>query len=178
MMIKMMMMNKKWITGLWIGLMAISGVATAEYSISRNEVFSDWRLICAKGKPADSKKEVEQCNLMQQLNDKSGRQVFKAEILKGKSGSKTEKGILLHLPLGLDLPTKAKLIVGDVKRTLPFQTCLPAGCVVSEGLDRKLMRAMQKANTGTLQIKPHGQSRSVDIKFSLKGFSKGVKEVK
>jgi len=55
---------------------------------------------------------------------------------------------------------------------LPYETCLPQGCLVLVGLDSETLKAMQSATNGQVVVVP-GNGSPVTIPFSLKGFAQG-----
>ncbi len=143
-------------------------------SVVKNEQHGDWRLIGIK----NNQNGAEQYNLIQERRAKNGQVVIKVEVLKAAKGSKTDKQILLHLPLGLELAKGAKLIVGSVGKKMDFHTCLPAGCQARVDLDSSLHNALSKGKDAAVEVYAQGGTQKIKIEFSLEGYSKGVKEVK
>jgi len=74
-------------------------------------------------------------------------------------------GVLLDEGLGFS--------VGDgALKVLPYETCMPAGCLVLVGLDSETLKAMKTSASGQVVVAPANGS-PVTIPFSLKGFSEG-----
>ena len=134
-----------------------------EMSVQR---FQDWRVVCA---PADEKGEGGGCTLSAQVSRDDGGTLLSLSIDDTAPGSQMRvivpHGVLLDPGLGFS--------VGDqALKVLPYETCLPAGCMVLVGLDSETLKAMKSSASGQIVVVPGGGS-PVTIPFSLKGFAEG-----
>lgn len=134
------------------------------------ETYQDWRVVCAPG----NDKQPGGCSLSTQLNRDDGGALLSLSITDTAPGSQMSvvvpHGVLLEPGLGFS--------VGDgALKVLPYETCMPQGCLVLVGLDSETLKAMQGAQTGQIVVVP-GNGSPVTIPFSLKGFAQGFAALK
>ena len=137
--------------------------ASNQMSVER---YQDWRVICA---PPDEKGEGGGCSLTAQIVRDDGGTLVSLSITDTAPGSQMQvvvpHGVLLDPGLGFS--------VGDGSlRVLPYETCMPTGCMVLVGLDSETLKAMKSAASGQVVVVP-GNGSPVTIPFSLKGFAEG-----
>ncbi len=130
------------------------------------EKYDDWRVVCA---PADAEGKGGGCSLSTQLTRDDGGSLLSLSVADTAPGSQLSvvvpHGVLLEPGLGFS--------VGDGSlKVLPYETCMPQGCLVLVGLDSETLKSMQNAQTGQIVVVP-GNGSPITIPFSLKGFAKG-----
>jgi len=134
-----------------------------EMSVQR---FQDWRVVCA---PPDEKGQGGGCSLSSQVVRDEGGTLLSLAINDTAPGSQMSvvvpHGVLLDPGLGFS--------VGDgALKVLPYETCMPAGCLVLVGLDSETLKAMKASQSGQVVVVP-GNGSPVTLPFSLKGFAEG-----
>ena len=145
--------------------------AVAEtYKAGRSVQFDQWLLQCIEAQTSGK----EQCNLIHQINNDKNQQIIKIEVLKSASNDM----MLFHLPLGTYLPAGAVLLVGGSEQKMPITSCMPAGCQANVILDWNLKQKLKREEKATVQLLHINQLQTINIEFSLMGFSKGSKEIK
>jgi invasion protein IalB len=132
---------------------------------SLQESYDDWRVVC--GMNGQNK----YCAMQQQeVDGKSRQRVLAIELSPGPGGT---KGTLL-MPFGLDLAAGVSLALdgGANGKSLPFKTCLPAGCVVPLALDPAIISALKGGKLLKLSARAADNSGNKPAVFSvsLKGF--------
>ena len=140
------------------------------YEMGRKVQHDQWILQCAEGSVSGDEK----CNLIHQINNKNNQQILKIEVLKAADGDL----MLFHLPLGTYLPAGAVLLVGGSEQKMPITSCMPAGCQANVILDWNLRQKLKREEKATVQLLHINQLQTINIEFSLMGFSKGSKEIK
>ena len=124
---------------------------------TRIATYQDWNVICP---PAST--EGAECSLSSQ---RSG-------VLSLVIGGKLP-GLQVWVPHGVLLDPGLGFSVGDsALKVLPYETCMPQGCLVLVGLDSETLKTMQTAQAGQVVLVP-GNGTPVTLPFSLKGFSDG-----
>lgn len=130
------------------------------------EGHGDWIVSCDIATQNDVSRKV--CGLSQvQTNSQSHQRVLAMELQPKDS---VVEGTLV-LPFGLDLSKGVTLQVDDgtVLASLPFQTCLPAGCLVKLNFDAMSVAALRRGNSLKVKIVPVG-GQEMTLSVSLKGF--------
>ena len=139
---------------------------------SLQESFEDWTVVCAL--PGGHKV----CSLSQtQANQQTQQRVLAVELTAGNDGSLTG---VLAMPFGLALEKGVTLTIGDATAglTLPFQTCLPVGCIVPLRLDTPTLAQMRAAKQIKLTAHAADTPQPVSFSISLKGFAPAMDRVK
>lgn len=139
---------------------------------SLQEGFGDWTVACVL---PDGRKT---CSLSQtQADPQTKQRVLAMEVTIGTDGAPT--GILV-MPFGLDLNKGVSFKVGDAGQptTLPFQTCVPAGCVVQLKLDGAMLESLRAAKQIALSAQAVDSTQKLDLSISMKGFDAGLARVK
>ena len=129
------------------------------------ETHGDWRVTCAQ-------QAQRLCTVSQQQADNDTRQLLLAIELRPVSNDRAEGTIVL--PFGLAVAHPVTLQVGDVSRTLPFKTCLPAGCVVPVVFDPLIMTVLRKETVLLLRANAAEGSQEAGFKISLNGFASAL----
>ena len=95
---------------------------------------------------------------------------------KSAEGKDTASGVII-LPLGVLLESGMRLQVDD-HAPYKFQArfCQPAGCYAFISLPGPVLELMRKGDTVTVAFKEAG-GKTVDIKMSLKGFTKALESI-
>jgi len=161
-------MNKLLIT---FFLLTLSNLALAKEPSSRTitETFGDWKLVCIE----ESKNK--QCEIKQTLVNEN-RQIV-AVIAVGKQDD-NKHIIQITLPLLLDLTKAVSLTVDEnAPITLPFNFCNNTACFVLIE-DKTIFNAFTNGNVGSIRVNAFGVNKSLNMNYSLKGFSAALKSLK
>ena len=130
------------------------------------EGYGDWVVSCDIRTQNNASQKV--CGLSQvQTNNQSHQRVLFMQLQpKGPAADGT-----LVLPFGPDLSRGVTLRIdgGPVLATLPFWTCLPAGCLVKLSFDAKTVAAIRGGTSLKVSLFPVGQPE-MSLSVSLKGF--------
>ena len=132
---------------------------------SIQETYEDWRVFCS------APNNVKQCTLQQVLSDsKTGQRVLAVELSPTADGG-TAGNLVMPFGLLFSAGVSFALDQNPSGQALPFQTCIPAGCLVPLSLDAHTIGALR--NGAQLKL----NAKSVDAKakplvftVSLKGF--------
>jgi len=132
-----------------------------------SETYDDWAVSCRRlAKPQDG--ATRDCNLSQtQVNDKQQR-VLQLEMRPTSDGA---NGVMI-VPFGLQLAAGVTLQVDTKEKAgpRPFETCLPAGCVVALGLDKDTLTGLRVGRKLNVGLKDVG-GKPLEISVSLAGFA-------
>jgi invasion protein IalB len=138
---------------------------------SLNEAHGDWTLNCASVAPSDgSTASVIRCSVSQTQFDKTSKQrVFVVGFVpQPRDGVKGN----VVLPLGLDLSKGATFQIdqGATTSPIPFQTCLPAGCLVPLTWPGDTVKGLRSAsNLKVVAVLANGQQAAFSV--SMNGFA-------
>jgi invasion protein IalB len=130
------------------------------------EGHGDWIVSCDVVTQNGASRKV--CGLSQvQTNTQSHQRILAVQLQ--PDGSVV--GGTLVLPFGLDLGKGVSLQVDDgtVLASLPFRTCIPAGCLVNLNFDGKSVSALRAGNSLKVNVFPIG-GEQMSLSISLKGF--------
>ena len=142
------------------------------YTTGRKIQYGSWLLQCVNGVISGN----ERCNLIHQIKNKNNQRIIKIELL--KLANSDLDLMLFKLPLGVHLPSGAKLIVGESEYVMPFTTCLVSGCQAQIKLNLNLKQQLKKESKAIVQLLNVNQKQKINIPFSLIGYSEGYKEIK
>lgn len=144
----------------------------APENIQQIRRFEDWELRC------EQKDEWEEktCYIVQSLKaDETGRRVL--QILVARFGAEQALGALISVPIGIRLPPGIVLQI-DKKpaRRFPLERCTPQTCQAQVRLADKLLASFKAGASGRVTF--HDASgQTVNVSFSLKGFTAAFKEL-
>ena len=97
--------------------------------------------------------------------------VFKPENLLDESGQPIQALAEIVVPLGVFLPGALGLqIDANEPRAVPFERCIPDGCVVRAPLSPGMIAQMRAGATAHLIVSP-GPDERIRLPISLDGFS-------
>jgi len=152
-------------------LLLLASSISAEEPSGRTvtETFTDWQLVCVE------QGKVKRCEVKQTLVNQDNNVVAVITVAK-----KPDNELLLQLTLPhlLDLTKAVAVSVdGATPRTYPFRFCNKAACFVLAE-DKKLFAAFKKGSAGVLAVKPIGTAETMNLNYSLKGFSAALKSLK
>ena len=143
------------------------------YTTGRKIQYGSWLLQCVNGVISGN----ERCNLIHQIKNKNNNQrIIKIELL--KLANSDLDLLLFDLPLGVHLPSGAKLIVGESEYVMPITTCLVSGCQAQIKLNLNLKQQLKKESKAIVQLLNVNQKQKININFSLIGYLEGYKEIK
>ena len=132
---------------------------------SINETFQDWTVVCGSGENGRT------CVMSQHQRKNDTRQL----VLAAEFNMVTQDEVrgTLVLPFGLRLADGVILQIdeGDILATVPFGTCLPAGCLVPVAFDRDAVSALRSGAVLKLRAVAHDTGKTVQLGVSLKGFT-------
>ncbi len=144
---------------------------------SLREGFRDWSVNCAaRPVAADGTGGGRVCEMIQQIDHQdSGQRVLTFSLRLNDAG---ETVAVLIAPFGLRLVEGLRLQVGEeILAQMPFETCLPEGCVVVASMTPAMINAMQTGlEGGIIMINRRGEPTGVPI--SLMGFSAGLERLR
>ena len=97
--------------------------------------------------------------------------IFKPQGLQGDDGQPIEALAEIVVPLGVFLPGALGLQVdGNEPRAVPFERCIPDGCVVRAPVAAGMLAQMRAGGTAYLILSPSPDER-VRLPISLAGFT-------
>jgi len=97
--------------------------------------------------------------------------IFKPQALQGNDGQPIEALAEIVVPLGVFLPGALGLQVDDNEpRAVPFERCIPDGCVVRAPVAAGMLSQMRAGGTAYLILSPSPDER-VRLPISLSGFT-------
>lgn len=129
-----------------------------------NETYQNWQVSCVM------QEETSKCAMSQiQADPETRKRVIAFELHLTDVGT---KGSLIA-PFGLDLPEGLNLKVddGDTLVSLPFSTCLPAGCLVSSVFSAEQLAKLQTGSDLLVGAYASGSKQALNFTISLNGFS-------
>ena len=153
-----------------VGKSAAIEIESESYTTGREIQYGRWLLQCVNGVISGN----ERCNLIHQIKNKNNQRIIKIELLKSTNSDL----MMFHLPLGVHLPSGAKLIVGESEYVMPITTCLVSGCQAQIKLNLNLKQQLKKESKAIVQLLNVNQKQKINIPFSLIGYSEGYKEIK
>jgi invasion protein IalB len=136
--------------------------------------FDAWEQRCVR-----SGTENDTCQLYQLLKDAQGTSVAEIALFGLPEGGEAAAGATFVAPLETLLTTGLTLqIDGDKPKGYPFSFCGTLGCVVRLGFTAEDVAKLKAGNEITASIVPFvAQDQKVELKISLKGFTKGMEAV-
>jgi len=153
-----------------VGKSAAIEIESESYTTGREIQYGRWLLQCVNGVISGN----ERCNLIHQIKNKNNQRIIKIELLKSTNSDL----MMFHLPLGVHLPSGAKLIVGESEYVMPITTCLVSGCQAKIKLNLNLKQQLKKESKAIVQLLNVNQKQKININFSLIGYLEGYKEIK
>jgi len=144
---------------------------------SLREGFRDWAVNCAtRPVAADGTGGGRVCELIQQIDHQdSGQRVLTFSLRINDAGQPVA---VLIAPFGLRLAEGLRVQVGEeIIARLPFETCLPEGCVVIAPMEPAAISAMQNGVEGGV-IMVSRQGEPVGVPISLMGFTAGLERLR
>lgn len=165
-------MDKK-IVGFLIGWLVATNTFADDSTPETPErtVYGDWFTLCAKS--------IDVCTMNQvQYAERDGQrsQVLHVHISKNADNTFFMQMIL---PLGVLLPPGVAMRVDQGEEfKMPYQICIPKGCIVATQLTKGRMQALQKGNEALIGFRPIGTDKIALIKVSLQGFTKASEVVR
>lgn len=164
-----------------LGCIAISMVvltpnAMAEAKFTRSQAFDDWMLQCFET-DADKENKKERCALTQGVGTNQVKLVASLSVVRGGEDEK-ENLLRLTLPLGISLADNVTMDIDEQGvDKMEWVTCVNGGCVASKTLNSALVKQLGSGEGVTFTAKTLKDKRDLILKFSLNGFSAGLKEV-
>lgn len=147
--------------------------ALASEPESSVDTYGDWSVRCITTEAG-----AKACDMYQQASDaKNGKRVLQSSIAY-RAGAKAPM-MVAALPLGVLLEPGASLSVDDkpwLKKTR-FVRCEPAGCLLQVQLDKKTVARLKQGKKAHWTVNATDK-QTLDIPFSLKGFSQAIAALK
>lgn len=129
------------------------------------ETFGDWQALC-HAQPPDRV-----CAMVQRQRQRDTGQLLLSVELFGV----TDKGLRGHvmLPFGLKLSRGVTIRIdgGSASAPIPFETCLPLGCVVPVVFDETVLPALRNGTTLELGTVAAADGQEARLHVSLQGFA-------
>ncbi len=189
-------MNRVKTTLLALALTAgLTSVATAQQEPSYMQKHGDWRVECTEVN--DGKKEIKQCAMsspsvitFKQNKEDKGTQELVLNTTVSFLGEDKEPSLIFTTLLGnslldglkFDVDGKKVKIGEDTIEGLPFNRCLPNGCVAGFQIsDDKALESIQKGskiNVAYTHFLFDGDQDNVKADVSLKGFTAAFEDLK
>lgn len=162
-------------------LIVLFGSFSVQAAETRRDDFGDWGFVCSKAEEAGSR---ESCNLFQTALLNAGQDGDESQpqrLLLTRIGylGETERPLLLvTAPLGILLPQGISVTVGEGEPVrFAVQRCDAGGCLGFTAMTDELLEAFRKGSKA--QVTFHdAQRRAINVPLSLKGFIKGMAELK
>lgn len=129
------------------------------------EAHGDWRVVCVP------RPDRTQCTLSQQLLDANSHQRVLALELSARAADRAEG--LLAMPFGLRLSSGVTFQIDDETTgpAQPFNTCVPAGCLVPVMADAAMLGAFRRGTALNLTAVAVDSGQTVRFRLSLNGFT-------
>lgn len=136
------------------------------------ETFQDWVVRCVLGQDG-----TKLCEMTQELNDAKNGQRVLAIGIKPTAAADGRADATIVAPLGLKLAPGISMKVDEAAPVnLPFDTCLPAGCIVRTQMDAAQISALSTAKTIAIDMTaPDGTT--LGVKLSPTGFADAWKRL-
>ena len=160
----------------WLAALLWSGPLQAQISApsSFSETYGSWTVACSTGQTAEGE-NVRQCAMEQRFiwQDEQGgqsRPLLTVTLL--PSGEGDDLLAVVLAPFGLLLQDGLRLRADDLDGiVLPFQTCLPEGCIAEGDLDPTIVASFQAGAVLHIEAEPAGGGDPFLLEGSLQGFS-------
>lgn len=136
------------------------------------ETFQDWVVRCIRDQDGNKL-----CEMTQELNDaKTGQRVLAIGI-KPTAAADSSAEATIVAPLGLKLAPGILLKIDEAEPiNLPFDVCLPAGCIVRAQMDATQISAFSEAKSiGVDMTAPDG--KILGVRLSPTGFADAWKRL-
>lgn len=143
--------------------------------------FTDWTYRCSN-QPVNEQ-FMTQCEIVQIRQLKKENNVVNVlilaltEIAPEKKGDKPNVLLTSVVPLNIFLPEGLLFSIdGKEIARIPYRNCNQQGCWAQVVLDEKTLNVLKKGNEGLGRMRV-ANGQSIDVKFSLKGFSAALTEL-
>lgn len=162
-----------------LSLAALLGQASAQVTEpdSLREMFRDWAVNC-ETIPADppSGPGTRICEMVQQVDhQETGQRVLAFSVRLNEAGQPVA---VVIAPFGLRLSEGLRVRIGDAEvAQMPFETCLPEGCLVVAPLDQSVITAMQGATEGAVVLLSR-TGEAVAVPMSFLGFTAALERLR
>ncbi|WP_343315399.1 invasion associated locus B family protein [Brucella sp. BE17] len=160
-----------------VAVMTGHGFAASDTPKAVNESFGDWQVAC---KSQDGR---QLCAAIQQVagsiegKPDARQRIIALEIIRaGTSAIGT-----MILPFGIDVSKGVSLSLTGADAngsSLPFKTCLPAGCLVPLEFGPQAVEGLKKAEKLTVSFETTADGQKKSIAVSLKGFGEAFDHIK
>ncbi|WP_293777557.1 invasion associated locus B family protein [uncultured Oxalicibacterium sp.] len=151
---------------------AASANASAAPAWKQKAKHGNWEVICAKVGEKDTCQAIQ---LLETKNEKdpqaAGQRVLRLVAQKGPEGMVFS----FELPFGIDLrPGIVYQVDGGAETTLPFLTCIPAGCLVSMALTDPVKKQLTGGKQMKVGFRPLGSEKVMVLDVKLDGLGKAL----
>lgn len=166
-----MSLRRDWVRvwGVRLGLILCATGATAQTPTAQapsalSETYRNWVVRCQTVEEQDRR-----CWMVQTLQTgNGGNRILQVELAIAEGATR----LVFLTPLGIVLPAGVSLSVdGNALETLPFNTCVNAGCLAEIEPSAELLRQLRRGTTLTAAFRPNRGDSSVPLPVSLAGFS-------
>jgi invasion protein IalB len=142
---------------------SLGGAAHAQEPDRLSEIYGDWTVNCVNGDGG------RQCAMVQTLtSNENGQRVLQAEL--ATTGGNTR--LILVAPFGVLLEAGVSATIeGEALKTIPYRTCIPAGCIAETQLTADEIAKLRRGATLALRLKAADSGSDVNLSLSLAGVS-------
>ena len=135
-----------------------------------SETYQDWVINCQQLRQEDGA-AVRNCAMSQELRQASNNQlVLMVSIAPPVNGNVPRATIVA--PFGLDLSQGVGVVIdGNDIATVPFITCMPAGCIAEIDLEPAMLDKLQSGETAQVVLLPRQSDKPLLLSISLAGFT-------
>ena len=133
-----------------------------------SETYRDWVVVCQSRNPQEGQPVERQCEMTQELRQQEGGQRVLSIALRPEG----DAGLLTMItPFGLNVRDQVAIEVDGVTIIqAPFQTCLPAGCIVQAQIDQTSLDAMRAGEAVIVRL-PTTAGEPFQVNISVLGFT-------
>ena len=157
-----------------VAVLALPGVATAQQQPKevKGAKHGDWQIICFEG--------TELCRMEQygKAADAERALLVRLQRVQGVKAQDAEVPAVISMlaPLGVLLPFNLRAQIDNgQQKILPFERCLPQGCLAAGPMNQSTVNEMKKGSKMKIEFV---FERKEDITVSLRGFTKAFNSLK
>jgi len=132
---------------------------------SLQENFEDWSIVCTQAASGPV------CALTQVQVDSQSQQRMLAVELKVQANDQISGAVVLPFGLAVARGVTLQFDDGSASATMPFRTCVPAGCLVPLSFSGTSLASLKQAKVLNVNAVAAEGEGPVKIPISLKGFS-------
>lgn len=142
-----------------------------------SETYQDWVINCQTvGTTAGTATRL--CQMSQELRQRDSNQLVLLISIAAPVNAAAPRATIIA-PFGLDLSKGVGLVVGESDiATVPFTTCLPAGCLAHMDLESATLDKLRTGETAQIVLQPRQSEEPLIVTISLAGFTAAWERLK